>query len=164
MYVNNGWFFLRHCWGLFPYYFVKLVSNVPASMEKAIFLYFFQTLVSGINKRPDFSVTGQWDVTTEEMVKKNQPSLMLCWFVLDTMCTPTYQKSPFQVRLKFSLPSTHPAWGISSQYFFIYSKVQIELKHASVITWNISGLLKFHILLTAFTHKSFTAVFCLFFF
>lgn len=46
------------------------MSNVPASMEKAIFLYFFQTLVSGINKRPDFSVTGQWDVTTERDGKK----------------------------------------------------------------------------------------------
>nr|XP_045732133.1 flavin-containing monooxygenase 3 isoform X2 [Mirounga angustirostris] len=33
-------------------------------------LWKFSTLVSGINKHPDFSITGQWDVTTERNGKK----------------------------------------------------------------------------------------------
>ncbi|XP_021538316.1 dimethylaniline monooxygenase [N-oxide-forming] 3 [Neomonachus schauinslandi] len=39
--------------------------------EKNLLKYIqFKTLVSGINKRPDFSITGQWDVTTERNGKK----------------------------------------------------------------------------------------------
>ncbi|KAF3823430.1 dimethylaniline monooxygenase [N-oxide-forming] 3 [Mirounga leonina] len=39
--------------------------------EKNLLKYIqFKTLVSGINKHPDFSITGQWDVTTERNGKK----------------------------------------------------------------------------------------------
>nr|6SE3_A Chain A, Ancestral Flavin-containing monooxygenase (FMO) 3-6 [synthetic construct]6SE3_B Chain B, Ancestral Flavin-containing monooxygenase (FMO) 3-6 [synthetic construct]6SE3_C Chain C, Ancestral Flavin-containing monooxygenase (FMO) 3-6 [synthetic construct]6SE3_D Chain D, Ancestral Flavin-containing monooxygenase (FMO) 3-6 [synthetic construct]6SE3_E Chain E, Ancestral Flavin-containing monooxygenase (FMO) 3-6 [synthetic construct]6SE3_F Chain F, Ancestral Flavin-containing monooxygenase len=61
----------------------KLQEYITAfAKEKNLLKYIqFKTLVSSVNKRPDFSVTGQWDVTTEKDGKKESAvfdAVMIC--------------------------------------------------------------------------------------
>ncbi|XP_042781215.1 flavin-containing monooxygenase 3 isoform X1 [Panthera pardus] len=68
------------CFPDFPYpdHFPNFMHNnkiqeyiTVFAKEKDLLKYIqFKTLVSSVNKRPDFSVTGQWDVTTERDGKK----------------------------------------------------------------------------------------------
>ncbi|KAL2771312.1 dimethylaniline monooxygenase [N-oxide-forming] 3 isoform a, partial [Daubentonia madagascariensis] len=55
---------------------------IAFAKEKNLLKYIqFKTLVSSVNKRPDFSITGQWDVTTEKDGKKESAifdAVMIC--------------------------------------------------------------------------------------
>ncbi|XP_006147860.1 dimethylaniline monooxygenase [N-oxide-forming] 3 isoform X3 [Tupaia chinensis] len=61
----------------------KLQEYIIAfAKEKGLLKYIrFETFVSSVSKRPDFSVTGQWDVTTEKDGKKESAifdAVMIC--------------------------------------------------------------------------------------
>ena len=56
-------------------------SAFQHTVKKIIFLCFSQTIVSSVNKRPDFPTTGQWDVITEKDGKKESAvfdAVMIC--------------------------------------------------------------------------------------